>query len=367
MSIRAIDTSLVQDIDDLCSKLFEAETSAGTNSRANEWNQAIWDKVCEAGLPTILAEVGDGSFGWPEALPILCALGRWQTCLPLAETILANYVLGNKLPQDKDAVITVAEQPIDCPSIGDSDRITLTADLKQVPWANIASHLLLSLRSSADGVHVAIVDLSAQNVRVIHGVNAAGESRSTVILEAAEVHLFDASHRLDSSLGLVQQFALIRSAMMIGAMEAAASLALSQANERVQFGRPIGRFQAIQQQLAEMVGYLSSAGTSVQVAFESAEQRRRSSSSTVDFDVAVAKVVCGQAALRVRAVSHQVLGAMGFTQEHALHLATSRLWSWRFEGGTDSYWANLLGKSMVAGGADGFWSAMVDRQLALKK
>lgn len=367
MNIRAIDASLVQDIDDLCSKLFETEISTGANNRANEWNQTIWDKVCEAGLPTVLAEVGDGSFGWPEALPILCALGRWQTCLPLAETILANYVLGNELPLDKDAVITVAEQPIDCPFIGHSDRITLTAELKQVPWVNIASHLLVGLRPHSAQAHVAIVDLSAQNVRFIHGVNAAGEARSTVILEAAEVRIFDASRRIESSLGLVQQLALIRSAMMIGAMEAAASLSLSHANERVQFGRPIGRFQAIQQQLAEMIGYMSSAGTSVQVAFESAEQRRRSSSSTIDFDVAVAKVICGQAALRVRAVSHQVLGAMGFTQEHALHLATTRLWSWRFEGGTESYWAELLGKSMIAGGADSYWSAMVDRQLVLAK
>lgn len=366
MNIRAIDTSLVQDIDDLCSKLFEAETSAGTNSRANEWNQTSWSKVCEAGLPTILAEVGDGSFGWPEALPVLCALGRWQTCLPLAETILANHVLGNMLPLEKDAVITVSEQLVDCSPIGDSDRMTLTAELRNVPWANIASHMLVGLRSHSDGVHVAVVDLSSRNIQIIPGVNAAGESRSTVKLEAAEVRLFDAGLRLKSSLGLIQLLALIRSAMMIGAMEAAASLALSHANERVQFGRPIGKFQAIQQQLAEMVGYLSSAGTSVQVAFDSAEQRRRTSSSTADFDVAVAKVVCGQAALRVRAVTHQVLGAMGFTQEHALHLATTRLWAWRFEGGTESYWADLLGKSMVATGADGFWPAMVDRRLTLK-
>lgn len=367
MNIRAIDASLVQDIDDLCAKLFDAERSGGTSSRASEWNHNIWERVCEAGLPTILAEGGDGSFGWAEALPVLCSLGRWQTCLPLAETILANYVMENKLPLGKDAVITVSEQKIDCPSIGQSNRITLSADLKQVPWANIANYLLVGLRSNTDRVHVAIVDLSAPNVRVIPGVNAAGESRNTVILEAAEVRLFDASERLDSSLGLIKQLALIRSAMMIGAMETAASLALSHANERVQFGRPIGRFQAIQQQLAEMVGYLSAAGTSVHVAFESAEQTRRSSSSTADFDVAVAKVACGQAALRVRAVSHQVLGAMGFTQEHGLHLATTRLWSWRFEGGTDSYWANLLGKSMVACGADGFWPAMVDRQLVLTK
>jgi acyl-CoA dehydrogenase len=45
----------------------------------------------------------------------------------------------------------------------------------------------------------------------------------------------------------------------------------------------------------------------------------------------------------VAAAAHQVHGAMGFTQEYGLGIATKRLWSWRNEDGSESYWHEWLG------------------------
>jgi len=58
-----------------------------------------------------------------------------------------------------------------------------------------------------------------------------------------------------------------------------------------------------------------------------------------------------------------VHGAIGFTHEHALHLGTRRLWSWRSEFGTLTYWSGELGRALCQGGAAAFWPSLVAGQL----
>jgi acyl-CoA dehydrogenase len=124
------------------------------------------------------------------------------------------------------------------------------------------------------------------------------------------------------------------------------------ANERVQFGRPIGKFQAIQQSLAVLAGEVSCAQSAALAACEAAGAAPRL------FDVAVAKITAGQAAGVAANIAHQVHGAIGFTYEHSLHYATRRLWSWRAEFGAESVWAEQLGRQAIASGGREFWSAL---------
>jgi acyl-CoA dehydrogenase len=62
----------------------------------------------------------------------------------------------------------------------------------------------------------------------------------------------------------------------------------------------------------------------------------------------------------VAAVCQQVHGAMGFTQEHPLHFASRRLWSWRDEWGAETYWQEMIGRAICAVGGEGFWPLLVD-------
>ena len=71
-----------------------------------------------------------------------------------------------------------------------------------------------------------------------------------------------------------------------------------------------------------------------------------------DFAVAVAKARAGEAAGKVAEVCHQVHGAMGFTQEHPLHFATRRLWSWRDEFGHESFWQERIGRLVCSRGGE---------------
>lgn len=141
------------------------------------------------------------------------------------------------------------------------------------------------------------------------------------------------------------------------AMASAATPVLDQsvlyANDRTQFGRPIGKFQAVQTLLAE-VGTETAAGT-MAVAAACANAGRPGDW----FDIAVAKVRAGQMATRVTRHAHQVHGAIGLTQEHSLHHGTRRLWAWRSEYGRAADWALLLGEAALGVGEDALWARLM--------
>jgi alkylation response protein AidB-like acyl-CoA dehydrogenase len=71
-----------------------------------------------------------------------------------------------------------------------------------------------------------------------------------------------------------------------------------------------------------------------------------------------ARIRIAEAAGAVAAIGHQVLGAIGFTDEHPLHRLTTRLWAWREEYGNHAIWSERLGS--VLAGKDGLtlWQRM---------
>jgi alkylation response protein AidB-like acyl-CoA dehydrogenase len=98
------------------------------------------------------------------------------------------------------------------------------------------------------------------------------------------------------------------------------------ANTRKQFGRPIGAFQAVQQQLAVCASEAAAAAVAAAAAGRAADRRGLDDAG---FEIGSAKVVAGEAAGTGAAIVHQVFAAIGFTDDHPLHLFTRRMWSWR--------------------------------------
>ncbi|MGH3614174.1 MAG: acyl-CoA dehydrogenase family protein, partial [Pseudonocardia sp.] len=126
------------------------------------------------------------------------------------------------------------------------------------------------------------------------------------------------------------------------------------AGERVQFGRPIARFQAVQQQLALAAEEVAASGAAAEAAARVAERDGFGAGST-SFAVAAAKARTSEAAGVVARIAHQVHGAIGFTREHALRLLTTRLWAWRDEDGAEAQWQAELGGRVLAAGPNGLW------------
>jgi acyl-CoA dehydrogenase len=155
--------------------------------------------------------------------------------------------------------------------------------------------------------------------------------------------------------GLLLHGASIRSQQMVGAMERCLDYAIGYAMERKQFGRTLSKFQAIQQMLADAAGQYAAAAAAADLAAASWGTKQFA------FNTAVAKARVGEASGKIAEITHQVHGAMGFTQEHPLHFATRRLWSWRDEFGNDGFWQERLGRLVCAGGGEALWSLLVDQ------
>jgi alkylation response protein AidB-like acyl-CoA dehydrogenase len=114
--------------------------------------------------------------------------------------------------------------------------------------------------------------------------------------------------------------ALARTAEMVGAAQRVLDLAVEHARTRVQGGRPIGGHQAIQHTCADLVRDVdTSRALLYQAAWKVAE------GPGAEADVATAKAYAGEACLAVARRGHQVFGAIGYCEEHPLHLLHKRM------------------------------------------
>jgi len=139
---------------------------------------------------------------------------------------------------------------------------------------------------------------------------------------------------------------------MAGAVSAVAAMTLRYSREREQFGRPIGRFQAVQ---AHLVTIDQQAPWSHQ---PSTVRSQRSNSGRGGFEIVCAKMLADRVAKLLTAAAHQTHGAIGMTKEYPLHYLTRRLWAWRDEAGGHHRWANRLGAALVACGPDALYPAI---------
>lgn len=149
--------------------------------------------------------------------------------------------------------------------------------------------------------------------------------------------------------------AFMRTAQIAGAFDAALALSVGYVNERQQFGRPLGKFQAVQQSLASFACEAAAANCAAMGAAQALDR------GDAVFEIAAAKLRANRAVGVGTTVAHQVHGAIGFTQEYALQELTRRLWQWRSDFGNDAYWEERLGRSVIERGADAFWPDLTAR------
>jgi len=154
--------------------------------------------------------------------------------------------------------------------------------------------------------------------------------------------------------------AAIRAQQMAGSLQSLLSLSVDYAQGREAFGRPIGKFQAIQQNLARLAGETAAATAAASSAADTIQNSEYFDSAVI-LEVAAAKVRTGEAATECVAIAHQVHGAIGFTAEHVLHKYTQCLFAWREDFGTETEWAVKLGLMVAANGADELWPMVASR------
>jgi len=135
--------------------------------------------------------------------------------------------------------------------------------------------------------------------------------------------------------------ALARSAEMIGAAQRIFDLAVAHAKARVQSGRPIGSFQAIQHACADLLRGVQSARP---LAWSAAWKTQEGLAA--DVDVAMAKSYAGDACLAVARRAHQIFGAIGYCEEHPLHRLHKRILAARLDYGDAAHHAEAIARAI---------------------
>lgn len=333
-----------------------ADPQTINRARDAKWRAPLWRALDDAGLPLAWVPEKQGGAGGSlaDGFAILSAAGRYALPVPLAETLLAGWLLARAGLSAPPGAMTVAPtRP--------RDRVTLHAGgtlsglSRGVPFAKECEHIAV-LASSEKGVSVALVKTS--DCRISEGKNLAGDSSDSVTFERVKP-IAGAPAPFDAS-ALTLMGATVRSVQSAGALEAILSLSVDYANERVAFERKIGKFQAVQQNLARLAGETAAALAAAGSAADTIEHGDRFD-DTVTLEAASAKIRTGEAAAEGSAIAHQVHGAIGFTDEHVLHRFTLRLLSWRDDFGNESYWAAALGEMVARRGAHQFWPMLAAR------
>ena len=154
--------------------------------------------------------------------------------------------------------------------------------------------------------------------------------------------------------------ALLRSAQMAGAARALAERSVEYCGQRKQFGRAVGRFQAVQQQLAELAGYAACMRAASQQAFAAVERHGMPAceDDPAWLPVAMAKCRCSELAHPVTLIAHRMHGAIGFTEEFGLQRFSKPLWRWRAEYGRRSDWALAIGRRAITRGPTATWHSL---------
>ena len=228
------------------------------------------------------------------------------------------------------------------------DSYTLNGAKMFVENAHAADYLLVAARtggSGEDGVTLLLVDaqsngVSVDKLKTIATDNQCEVTFNNVSVPAANV-LGEAGNGWSVLRLLLQKGAALRCTQMVGALQEVLDMTVEYVKNRVQFGRPIGSFQAIQHYCANMATDVDGSRFITYQAIW-----RLGEGLPSDLEVSSAKAWVSDSAQRVAATAHQCHGAIGFTQEHDLQLFTRRLKAWEVSFGDGDYHRERVAQAM---------------------
>jgi alkylation response protein AidB-like acyl-CoA dehydrogenase len=260
---------------------------------------AVWRRLADLGVTALAVPEKQGGLGAsPLDLVVACEeLGHHAVPGPVAESLAAGPVLLGALAE---------AGPASCgewlAGLAAGDLIVTLAVPPRVPFAACAEAAGLVLRAEDGVVYVAS---AGSTLRSVDPSRSLAEARNGAVLA-------------DGAAGAVARAldfgALACSAQLLGAGRALLEASVWHAGVRVQFGRPIGAYQAVKHRLADVAIGLEFAGPLL----EAAGVALATGEPTAGRDVSAAKVACSDAAYRAARAALQVHGAIGYTAEHEL-------------------------------------------------
>lgn len=329
------DPDLPRMVADYCSHTYSHETISSVE--ADGPDRKLWDGVEAIGLPLIGVDEDRGGSGGSilDLVAVLQVAGRFAAPVPLAETNLAGWLLASAGAPVPSGPMTVVP---DVSGLELQDG-RLFGAAERVPWLRGSDRLVLLLE---DGSRTVVLSVDPGLLEIEAGYDLAGMPSDSFRATGVPVDGWMSDLRTDD---LVLRGALLRSALMAGALRGAFDLTRAYVKEREQFGRPIGQFQSVQAHLVE----IAQAATMTALCVERAALA--AANGEADLAIMATKSVLGHHAAHGVRAAHQAHGAIGVTQEYGLQLLTRRLNTWRGEFGDDISTNLAVGRAVLDAGS----------------
>jgi alkylation response protein AidB-like acyl-CoA dehydrogenase len=329
------------------------------------YDEAVWSQMAsQLGLQgmAIPEELGGLGFGYVEFGLILEEMGRALLCAPYFATVAlaANALLASGDDEaQKDylpgiaAGETIATLALtEDAGVWDLDAVTCTASRSEDGW-KISGHkmyvldgatatLILVAARSDEGLSLFVVDAATDAPGLTRtSLQTMDQTRKQARLDFDEVPARLVGEAGGASAGLAKTLdlaAVALAAEQVGGAQRVLEMSVDYAKNRIQFGRPIGSFQAIKHKCADMLLEVESAKSAAYYA----EWAAAENSDELGVAACMAKAYCSEAYFHASAENIQIHGGIGFTWEHDAHLYFKRAKSSEIYLGDPAYHRELL-------------------------
>jgi alkylation response protein AidB-like acyl-CoA dehydrogenase len=236
-------------------------------------------------------------------------------------------------------------------AVPEGDGYNISGTKLFVPDARAADYMVCVARTGEsenpeDGITLFLVDSKTPGISFQLLKTVAGDKQCEVTFDNVRVSSDNVLGEVGKGWPCVEKVmaraAVARCAEMVGIAQKALDLTLEYAKERIAFGHPIGAFQSIQHRCADMLIDIEGSRA---VAYQAAWRLNEGLDSARE--VAIAKAWVNQACRRVVTSAHQVHGAIGFTEDHVLHLYTKRAGASEFSFGDSDFHLEKLAGSFI--------------------
>jgi len=287
----------------------------------------LWERLEASGFVDTLVPESAGGAGLrlADAFALFVVEGRHALPLPLAQTMLVRALLAQAGIAAPPGSIAIAART----RVGPDGAIACVG----TPYGLVADSIVVA---SAEGWSVLPAAVAERTASGVHA-----SLRADLHWRAMPAGAIAGK----SPFAPAEVGAAITAALLAGALARVLEISVAFANDRVQFGKSIGKFQAIQHQLAVMAEHVAAARMAAEMGCAGAGPL------PVPLRAALAKARSSEAAALVAPMAHAIHGAIGITAELDLQLYTRRLHEGRADYGAEGHWHRVVGRALLA--ADG--------------
>lgn len=333
-------------LQDAARSFFEKEVSGDLIRELEKsetgFDRSLWNKMAGLGwMGLTIPETYDGfEAGFMYLAVVLEELGRSGLASPYFHTVALGVELINALGSEEqkaailprvamgDVVLSVAyagadepSSPVDLPLSAsvDGDAFKLHGSCLMVPFAHVADYIICAAQCGDQEIRLFLMDSETPGLTINSLQTTAGDRQFELLFEDVALErsnlLGGTGQSWPDLQRLLLQAAVAKCAEMVGGARQAMEMSVEYSKERVQFGRPVGAFQAVQHHAANMLTYLDSS------ALITRHTCRQLSDGTASIaEMAKCKAWVSDACRKLLLLAHQVYAGMGFMEETDLQI-----------------------------------------------